>query len=386
MDQKDNAAKGIINVIDEFDYSTQNEAYNENFREWRKRKGNIYAFSFHKNQRERIYIDGRGFVEKSCENAEKRTLFNIFQTLGYATLMYIVVENVLSKLIIYLLEFLGVDIHTSFSSSTIYGGCHEIAIALIMTDVIKLILPIIYLHYKFRVPKNVEIMGNMNNPQALVGTMATAFIVSVISSIPSTYSSEANEAILFFGMEQTDISIWTQNEFLVYTIFDVIIIPIISQILYCGAAFAVLRQFGDVFAMLVTALIAAVMTQDFGVMPVIFVITLVGCCGMLATGSLFTPIAVNIIFKMYRMTLALIETDTSDNMPIIRSLFMAVIVLIGTIGLIYFRFYLKKNKIRLSHYKSELSFRNRFIHSVKIFPFSAVLLICIIYAATEVML
>ena len=119
---------------------------------------------------------------------------------------------------------------------------------------------------------------------------------------------------------------------------------------------------------------------------VIFVITLVGCCGMLATGSLFTPIAVNIIFKMYRMTLALIETDTSDNMPIIRSLFMAVIVLIGTIGLVYFRFYLKKNKIRLSHYKSELSFRNRFIHSVKIFPFSAVLLICIIYAATEVML
>ena len=63
--------KGIINVIDEFDYSTQNDEYNEEFRSWRKRGDNIYAFKFEKNERESIYVDGRGFIDDSLEYVEK---------------------------------------------------------------------------------------------------------------------------------------------------------------------------------------------------------------------------------------------------------------------------------------------------------------------------
>jgi hypothetical protein len=150
--------------------------------------------------------------------------------------------------------------------------------------------------------------------------------------------------------------------------------------LFCGASFTVLRQFGDIFAILITSLTAAVLTQDFRTMPAVFLITFVGCCGMLSSGSIFTAFAVNIIYKMYELTLSLIETDTSDNMPMMRNLFMAAIVLLGTAGLIYFRFSMKKTKLRLAHYSSSVSFGKRMMYATKTFPFSAVAILCVTYA------
>lgn len=72
--------KNMIDVIDEFDYSTQNDAYNEKFRAWRSRKNNPYAFSFEKNQRESVYIEGRGFIENSLEAVEKGAYPYFFYT------------------------------------------------------------------------------------------------------------------------------------------------------------------------------------------------------------------------------------------------------------------------------------------------------------------
>lgn len=372
--------KNIISVIDEFDYSTQNETYNQHFREWRMRKNNRYSFSFRKNERERVYIDGRGFVEKSFESAEKRTLSQIFHTIGYAALMWLVLENVAAKIAISCLDFFGMNIHINYASSILYGGCHEVTIALVTIDILKILLPLIYLHFKIKTPKKAELMGSMNNPSALVGAISAAFIVSVIASIPSAYSMEVREAVSFFNAVESDTSIWNQFDFLLYTVSDLLVIPILSQLLFCGAAFVALRQFGDAFALIVTAFSAAVLTQDFNTMPAIFLITLISSCGMLTSGSIFTAISVNVIYRMYNLTLALIETDTSENMPFIRNMFMAVVVIAGTIGLAYFRLSTKKKPLNLAHYSSSTTFMQRIIHSSRTFPYSAVAIICIIYA------
>lgn len=372
--------KNVIDVIEEFDYSTQNEKYNKCFREWRKRKNNRYSFNFKKDQRERVYVDGRGFIEKSCKNAEIKTLTNIFHTLGYASLMWILFEDVISKLLIYLLEFLGMNIHTSFITKTISGGCREVASVVILTNTLKIILPTIYLNMKFNTPKKIACMSSMNNPSALIGSISAAFILSVVITLPSAFSTKTREVISFFGSATTELSIWDQSEFIIFTIFDMLVIPILTQLLFCGAAFAVLRQFGDVFAMFITSLSMAVLTQDFRNMPAVFIIALIGCCGMITSGSIFTPIAVNIIFKMYQTTIVLIETDSSENMPIIRNLFMAGLVVIGTLGLIYFRLYTKKHPLKLARYNGEMSFVQRNYQALKIFPFSTVTMLSVLCA------
>lgn len=378
--------KGIINVIDEFDYSTQNDEYNEKFRSWRKRRDNIYAFKFEKNERESIYVDGRGFIDDSLEYVEKKTLSNIFFVLGIAALMWIVFDDLISKIIVSLMSFIGIDIHTNFSTSIIYGGCHEVALTLVILGIMKSVIPMLYLHFKFKVPFKAEIMGKMNNTSALVGAISLAFLVCVGTSVSTAYSTESKEIVTFFASSGADIALWNQFEFVLYTVFDVIVSPIIAQLLFCGAAFTVLRQFGDPFAMIITSFTAALLTQDFRLMPVIFFITLVGCYGMLSSGSIFTAISVNVVYKMYTLALTLIETDSSDNMPLMRNLFMASVVVLGSVGLAFYRMSLKKRRTKLAVYVSDMTFGKRIIQAAKTFPYSAVAILCVIYAAIKAVL
>ena len=77
MELTDTSEKTIINVVDQFDYSTQNDVYNEKFREWRNNKENPYAFNFKQNRKESIFVDGKGFENKSAVSAEQDCISKI---------------------------------------------------------------------------------------------------------------------------------------------------------------------------------------------------------------------------------------------------------------------------------------------------------------------
>lgn len=384
-DDSNNKIQGnIVDVINEFDYSTQNESYNKDFRKWRKKKNNPFSFSFAENKKEIVYIDGRGFIVNSAVDAEKKVLSNIFHYLGLASLIWIVFDDVLSKIVISLLSFFGVNIHNNYFSSVIYGGSKEIVAVIIIMTFIKVLIPLLFLHFKFRLPSKVEFMRSMNNRVALFGAISTALIVCVMTSLPTAYSSESKEIYAFFKNVETDVSVWGQSEFIVYTIFDIIVISIVSEIFFRGAMFAVLRQFGDVFAIIITSVITTLLSQNLQTMPAVLLISLVASYGMVTSGTVFTSIAVVIIYKMYTLTLTIIEIDPSEKMPLTRNLFMILVLVVGGTGLmIYWIYTVKTKKYGLSFYKSELEAKERFIHSIKTFPFSAVLLLCIVSALVK---
>lgn len=382
----DESKNDIINVIDEFDYSTQNAVYSKKFRQWRKRHGNPYAFTFEKHQRESVYVDGRGFVDKSPVEAEKKSLSTIFFVLGISALMWIVLDTVISRFIIIVLNFIGVDINMNFSSSTIYGGCHEVVAVLIAVAFLKVLIPFIYLHIKFKIPLKAEFLSNMNNPTALIGAISMTFIVCIATSIPAAYSTETKEVYQFFTSSGADVSVWNQSEFLVYSIFDVIIMPAVSQFLFCGAMFTVLRQFGDYFAIVMTSATAALLTQDLRIMPAVFLVSLIGAYGMLTSGTIFTAVVVNILYKMYDLALTIIENDHSGNMMTYRLIFMCSILTAGSLGLILYRNTVKRKNIHLAGYSSELTFGRRVLHASKTFPYSVVVILCMICAVIRTVL
>lgn len=371
----------IVNVIDDFDYSTQNKPYNEKFQRWRRKKENPFAFNFAENKKESVYIDGRGFIESSAVSAEKKVLSNIFYFTGLALLMYIAFDDVISKIVISLLSFFGIDIHNNYFSSIIYGGSREIVIVFIIMTFIKVFVPLMFLHFKFRLPLKVEFMGSMNNPMALIGAISMALIVCTISSLPTIYSSETKEIYEFFKNIETDVSVWGQTEFLVYTIFDVIVMSVLSEMFFRGAMFAVLRQFGDPFAIVITSVVAGLLTQNFNTMITVVLISLVASYGMIASGTVFTSVCVVLIYKTYNLALTVIEVDPSEKMPFTRNIFMIFILIIGVAGLaVYWIYTVNKKKRGIAMYKSELNYSQRFIFSVRTFPFSAVVALCVVYA------
>lgn len=379
--------ENIVDVIDEFDYSTQNETYNEKFRKWRKKRDNPFAFCFAENKKESVYIDGRGFIADSAVDAEKKVLAYIFYYIGLASLIWIVLDNVVCKVVISVFDLCGVNIHNNYFSSVIYGGSKEIVITIIIMAFVKVLVPLLFLHFKFRLPVKVEFMGSMNNPVALMGAISMALIICTATSIPSAYTSESKEVYEFFKNIQTDISVWGQSEFIVYTVFDIIIISVVSEIFFRGAMFAVLRQFGDVFAIVITSVMTMLLSQDLQTMPAILLISLVASYGMLASGTMFTSVAVVIVYKMYELALTIIETDSSDKMPLTRNMFMIIMLIAGGAGLlIYWIYMIKTKKHGISFYKSELTDGKRFFYSFRVFPFSAVILLCIASAIVKAVL
>ncbi len=370
----------IINVIDEFDYSTQNESYNEQFRKWRRKKENKFSFSFSSNKNESVFIDGKGFVSENAVSAEKKILSRIFCTVGNAMLIWLVTDTIILKFLIKFFSIIGINVHNNFFSTGIYGGSIEIVISIIIVSLIKMLVTMLYMHKQFRVPLKVEFMHTMNHPSGLVTAISLALVVCTIINIPSAFSVETKEIYSFFRNIDADVSVWGQAEFLVYTIFDIIVISILSGMIFCGAMFAVCRQFGDLFAIIITSLTAALLTHNFNDMAAVFLISAIGSYGMLRSGSIFTPIAVSIVYKMYVLALIVIEVDSSVNMSITRGMFMAAVFIAGTAGTIICFLHNRKKDIKLAVYKSEFSLGKRIVFSVKIFPYIAVGLICIVYA------
>lgn len=90
MDIKNATHKNIIDVVDEFDYSTQNDNYNDSFIKWRKNKDNPFAFNFSANKNESLFIEGKGFINDSFMASEYEIINRIFFILGTAMLLWAV--------------------------------------------------------------------------------------------------------------------------------------------------------------------------------------------------------------------------------------------------------------------------------------------------------
>ena len=373
-------------MVEEFDYSTQNESYNRKFRKWRKNKNNPYAFNFSTNKKERIFIDGKGFVSNSPAESEHETISRIFFIIGIAMLLWVTIDNIIGKMIIYFLDITGVNVHTTFFSTSCYGGSIEIVTALIVISLIKICMPAFYIHKKLKMPHKVEFMSTMNHPSELIGAIGLSLAVCTVTNIPDAYSSSAREIYSYFKSIDTDISVWGQAEYVIYTIFDVVIVSVASEVLFRGAIFSALRQFGDAFAIIITAVMASLLTQDFQEMPTVFLISVIASIGMLKSGSIFTAFAVSTVYKMYQLSIVIIEMNTSENMFLIRNLIMTGIFIVGSFTAIFI--YIVRNRKNKQHYfaeyHSDISTKDRLIFSFKSFPFGAVVFVCLIAATIKI--
>ncbi|MDE6092274.1 MAG: CPBP family intramembrane metalloprotease [Ruminococcus sp.] len=227
-------------------------------------------------------------------------------------------------------------------------------------------------------------MSTMNHPSELIGAIALALAVCTVTNIPDAYSSSAKEIYSYFKSINTDISVWGQTEYVIYTIFDVIIVSVSSEILFRGAVFSALRQFGDAFAIIVTAVMASLLTQNVQEMLTVFLISLIASAGMLKSGSIFTAFAVNTVYKMYQLSIVIIEMNNSENMFLIRNLIMTAVFIVSSFTAILIHMKNHRNRHYFAEYHSDISMKERLIFSFKSFPFAAVAFVCLIAAIIKI--
>lgn len=332
-DRKNNTAdeKEIINVIDEFDYSTQSDEYNGEFRNWRKKLSNPYTYNYSKNVKEQTFVDGQGFVSTSPQDSEKEVIYRVFQILGNVLLIYLFIEIVFEKAAIAVLDCLGLNIHNSYINNSIYGGQTEVLIILTVMTLFKYALPIFILHSKIKIPNNVRFPMDKSRKNEFFNAFSAAMIVSVISSISRAYSNQSKEIYDYFSSFSKNFQLKGDYELIVYVIFDVVVVSILNEILFRGDIFHALRQFGDLFAVVTTALISTLITHDFSYMFGSFLIAMVSGIFVLRSGNFFMAIMVRIIHKLYLFGLILIESSSNEYMFLTKGFYMSVIFAFGVI-------------------------------------------------------
>lgn len=375
----------IIDVVDEFDYSTQNESYNKRFIEWRRNKDNPYTYNLVINKKESVFVDGKGFVNKSASDAESEVLGRVLYVIGVGLLAVTVTENILGKIIVQFLSMLGVNIHNSFVSSSIYGGGIEIVVCLIGITLLKLIVPLLIIRSRFKMPVKLRYPVQLKDPAELIGAIAASVLAASVLSIPSAYSNEAKEIYSFFKGYNADVSVWGQGEFLVYTIFDIIIVSIISEFLFRGEMFTALRQFGDVYAVIISSVASCLFVNEFKEIPGAIIISAIASVWALRSGTIFTAVSVKIVYKMYLLALAIIEVDASDNMFLTRNFFIlaAFVVSFAVLGYIYIGKNRKKSRCFASG-ATYLSLGKKLLLACKTVPIASALIISLLSAALTV--
>ena len=175
-------------------------------------------------------------------------------------LIWIFIDMFLSKLVIPLFHYLGMDIQTFFYSKSFHGGGIEIVTAMIIISILKTVIPIIYLNKKMRLPNDVRFMKTLNRQNNLIMAIALSVAASTVICLPNIYKdSNATQLYRYFSSLEADTAAWGQTEYIVYIIFDIIILSVLVEILFRGSMFAALRQFGDWFAILITAVVSGLL-------------------------------------------------------------------------------------------------------------------------------
>ena len=389
MKDKINATNSsVISVIDEFDYSTQNEAYNEKFRQWRSNKNNPFAFNYKKDLKETVFSDSKGFVNTTVAEAEKQTVTGIMQILGVAMLLAVFMDSFFSRLLILILDTIGVDIHCDFFTNAFYGGGSEVVSMTVLNSFLCILTPMIYLHYKLKLPFRVEMMSKVNSSIEVVNSIALTLMACTVVCLPTAYSGKSHNVYEFFASQVTDdVSLWEQSDFIVFFIFNIVILPVVSEILFRGATFAALRQFGDIFAIVISTLTACLLTRDVAEMPAAIIISIVASLGMLRSGTIITAFFVRIIHRMYSATLMLLSVDSSVQSFVNRNTFMLVVFIAGAV--VFCALYLvrrSKKQHYLSFYKPHTSSMKRYGTAFTAFPFPLMAGICILEAVINILL
>lgn len=382
----DSEEKVIINVVDDFDAAAQGTGYNGHFKEWRRNKDNPFAFNFEKNSKEKIFNESRGFETPSQTDEGKKVLSEIMRETGIIMLVVIVLRNIIGKIAVIVLDTVGFDIHTNLFGSGIYGGSTEIVMITIALAFVTLLTPVIYAHKRMKMPMKAGIMHTVRDSAEIIAAIGFAMIFCTIACLPEAYSSETKEIYTYFASAETDVSVWNQKDFVTYTIFDVVILSILTELLFRGAIFSALRQFGDVTAIVVTTAMAVLLTGDFFAMPAALLVSIVSSIGMLRSGTIFTAVIVRIVYKMYQLAIVILEVDTSANMIITRNLFMMFVFILGIIlASLVMIVGGRKNNLYLVTYKSEFSQTRRLAFAVKVFPFPAVAMLCVVQAVSNLL-
>lgn len=322
------------NDDDRLNWRYQDKAYNEMFKAWRRQRRDSVGFYYVSKPNELTYLDGYGFVTDYPEAAERNALRRVMNVIGVTMMLLGVIDLLYKYAVPNLLAVFGADIYFDKYTKTFYGNEWLILAIDAFFNVIKRLMPLLYVYKKMQMPIKVMIPTRITNRTLF----KYAVPVMLFAAGCCTSASGVYERILrFVGIEKDKLFDMPDSKAVLvfYLILHIVLIPIISEIHTRGALLQLLRQFGDGFAIVITALLTSLITYNLSTFCFVFVSSLVIGYFTVRTGSVITAILMRITMAAVSYGVFMIDEFASEeNSGLIVMTVMFVILAVGLVSFI----------------------------------------------------
>lgn len=321
------------NDDDRLNWRYQDKAYNEIFKAWRKKRRDSVGFFYVDNPNELTYLDGYGFVRDYPEAAERKSLKNVLNVIG-VTMIIVGLFDIFHRYIIPgLLTSFGADIYFDRYTKVFYGSEWLIIFVDTIMSVLKRLLAFLYVYKKMKMPIRVMIPTKVTNKTLFNYSVPVMMFVSGLFAVASAICGWILGSAGVASRKLFDIP---ENKavLFIYLIVHVIIIPIISELHTRGALMQLLRQFGDGFAIIITAALTGLITYNVNVFCFSFVTAIVIGYFTVRTGSVMTAIIMRVTAQAISYGLFLLD-EMHDGEARLIAIASAVFIFIA-VGLVFF--------------------------------------------------
>lgn len=312
---------------DRLNWRYQDKTYNEMFKAWRKQRKDTVGFYYVSNPNELTYLDGYGFVTDYPEAAERNALRKVMNIVGMTMILLGVIDIFYKYAVPDLLAAFGADIYFDRYTKIFYGNEWLILFIDTFFSIIKRLIPLAYIYKKLKMPIKVMIPTKITN-KTLFKYAVPVMLLAV--GLCSAASGIYGEMLSFLRIQPEKLFYDPESKavLVLFLIVHVIIIPIISEIHTRGALLQLLRQFGDGFAILFTALLTALISYNINSFCFIFITSVIIGYFTVRTGSVITAVLMRITVHAISYGIYMIDEMVNED---IQGL-VIMLVLFVTIG------------------------------------------------------
>lgn len=327
--------------------------YTANYRKWRQDNKGSFGFFYRDNRNEYTYQDGYGFVRDIPESMEAHAMGHVNSIAGYI-LLACAVMNMLFHYIVPLIlngKF-GVPIGMIRLSGGFYG---DEKVALIYSYIVQIfirIVPVLAVVWVSKMPLRVMLPTKISNRPLFRISVPAALMTGAVSIVLSVPYYAILRAL---GVNINRASYIPEGNVNIVLMFllNVVLLPILNEIITRGAFMQLLRQFGDGYALMATGFITAVMSGDIRMFPLCFFYSVVIGYFVLRTGSVITAFIMRVTLAAFYWFLSFFMNRVSSNIISVHNAFMLLCFAVGLYFVIHF----------VMHYsdKTELPIKKTFL-------------------------
>ena|GEM_PF-4872761 len=352
-----------IDILEDFVCCSENQRYNKEYQHWRRHTNTPFMYRYSGDANENIYVEGGTQQKTSAAASERQALTHCGDAVGMAMLLFLLAELIGRPILTALLRLFGVQIHMDFIAQSTPGSQWAETGAQIFIILLKFGLPAVILLHFCKIPRKIAAPVLFGGIPETIAAVGFGMLIACIHSL-TAHSEDVELVQRMFNYK--DIA-----AVVAFAAFDIFLTPILAELLLRGCILQLLRQFGDGFAIAVTACIAFLCPNTLPDRISALLIGLASGYLMLRSGSILKCIIIRVIYTTMVYARLILVSEAQ------RILLWQYTLLLASAGMLAIAAYaqVRRGKIRLEQNQTVLEDREKLFaltQSVAALPWLAI--------------